>query len=245
MKQGTFFAKALGVAIALPVSGLIAMGGAGVATAATCPSGLVPVMSNGVAGCALAGTDGDSTVTPGSGDSASGKPVVPVRTSPPDEPSPTQPLVPMTPTPNPNAPAPVVVVPTPIASLVPIPEPSPTSIEPTVETTPSGIETATPAETGTATNNAVGVAPVGPPEITVQGNGGTGVSGGNSQESSPPALNEIKVEEINSASDAEAFNPAGIFIAALTGLLALLVGALIWVTKKHGAKKQPKPKLAP
>jgi hypothetical protein len=245
MKQGTFFAKALGVAIALPVSGLIALGGVGAANAVTCPSGLVPVMSNGVAGCTAAGTEGDGTVAPGSDDSSSGKPVVPVRTSPPDEPSPTQPLTPMTPTPNPSAPAPVAVYPTPIASAVPAPVTPPTSIDPTSGSSASETGIAAPAETIAPATNAGSVPAMAPRDTAVQGTGSAGNAAGSGQDSYPPVLNEIKVEEVAPASDAEPFNPAGIFIAALTGLLAVLVGALVWVTKKHGAKKQTQPKLAP
>jgi hypothetical protein len=68
--------------------------------------------------------------------------------------------------------------------------------------------------------------------------GGVGGASGASQEPLPPELNDIKIEVIDPASDSDSFNPAGIFIAVLTGLLAALVGALVWVNKKHGAKKQ-------
>jgi hypothetical protein len=79
-----------------------------------------------------------------------------------------------------------------------------------------------------------------PRETAVQGTGSsTGNAAGNGQDLYPPALNEIKVEEIAPASDAEPFNPAGILIAGLTGLLAALVGLLFWVNKKHTVKKQP------
>lgn len=59
-----------------------------------------------------------------------------------------------------------------------------------------------------------------------------------SQDTSEPVLNDVKIVELDpgAASDSESFNPAGVAIAVLTGLLAALVGTLFWVNKRHGAK---------
>lgn len=240
MKQAAFFAKALGVAIALPVSGIIALSGAGVVNAATCPPGTVPVMQNGVAGCTASGS---STTPSGGSDSSTGspQPVTPIRTADPENPSPTQPLTPMTPSPNSSVPAPAPVAtrgnPTPPPPL-PEPAPSPTNIGSDPGSSASQIATATPTEAAAPSNNAVGTSTMPPREPAV---GSTGGFKEFTQGSYPPELNEIKVEEVapGSASEAKPFNPAGIFVAGLTGLLAVLVGLLFWVNKKHAAKKLP------
>lgn len=233
MKQGKFWAKAAAAVAVIPVSGIIALSGSGAALAATCPAGTVPVMQNGVAGCASSGANNNSPAPTGSPE-----PVVPIRTAPPADSSTQPPLVPMTPTTNPSVPAPAPVVPTPVGGGdIPLPGPTTTQIEITNGSSSGSTAPASPPATPEPTETSEGIASKLVPSKNSTSSGAAVNTDGENRFTTPPALSEVTIKPVEPAASESSFNPTGIIVTVLSGILVALVGLLFWVNKRHAAKQ--------
>lgn len=240
MQKRKFFAKALGVAITLPVSGLIILGGAAAANALTCHAGYVPAIAGngaevcsprndgGVSGGGTAATGNGSSTSPGQaapvvGDTAGVPALPPVAT--PAEPSvpPVQAGLP---------PGFVTAIPPVIASEGPdaSSESKKESSDHSRTTKQSPVETDQPdaAAPSKATEIKVDVFPSPLPTIMVMPpQTAVAVPSPQPTGSVTPSISPDK------SSSSTPFNPSGIYVGVLSGLLVVLAAALVTVLKSN------------